>query len=970
MRKAFLLLPIILGLVYVITTAYSSGPGASGYERTGATGVVGCGGGGCHGTTATTAIAVTIELDTAGSSTPLTRYYPGGSYLVKITGVDNVTSSTSSLPRFGFQLTAVKLAGSGASGATMAGTFGTSLPSSCQNSLVSSLHVIEQSSPILSTTGSGAGAGSTTYVETIPWTAPATGTGTVKLFGVVNAVNYDGGASAADKWNGASDTVSEAIPTAATAAITGTDSVCQGDSVVLHDATSGGTWSSSVTSVATVSSTGGVYAVAGGYTTISYTAAGGTSTVTFHVLPHTSLSPISGPTTLCAGSTITLTDTASGGTWSSSASSIASVSPSGVVTGMSSGTATITYQVTGICGTAFGTHSVTVAAGSSAGTLSGPATVCPGGTISITDAGGATGGTWSSSNTAIATVNSAGSVTAVTAGTVIISYSVSSSCGSAVATHTVTVIPATNAGTISGPTFVCTGTTASFSETVGTGTWSSTSTSIATVTAGGVVTAVSPGSDTIKYTVTGSCGTAVAYKVITVASSAATAGGYLRGPDSVCQGGTITIVDSAGVAGGTWSSRSTSVATVGATGVVTGVALGTSVISYTITTGSCGSDTVTRSITVLSGLPAITGTPSTCVGSVDSLHNAVSGGLWSSSNTAIAAAAAGFGTVTGVRAGTVAITYTAPSGCRAIDSFTVYPIPSPILGATPVCAGNHIAVSDTTSGGTWSSHNSAIATITSGGIVTGVTASTTTISYTNTHGCSVTASILVNPVPAFITGNYSLCSTLTDSLFDLTPGGTWSSVNPSIATIGSTTGLLTGVSGGTATVSYTLPTGCAAVHAITVHPLPVPTIALNWGTNTLSTANYYTSYKWYKNGVLITGATTSSVAATTNGTYTVYVTDTFGCENMSDPYIIVNLAVNQPGLSQNISIHPNPASDVVYIESPVAVNAVVTGMEGKVIMQVANATNVDISALPAGVYMMLFYDESGAKLSVEKFVKK
>ena len=61
---------------------------------------------------------------------------------------------------------------------------------------------------------------------------------------------------------------------------------------------------------------------------------------------------------------------------------------------------------------------------------------------------------------------------------------------------------------------------------------------------------------------------------------------------------------------------------------------------------------------------------------------------------------------------------------------------------------------------------------------------------------------------------------------------------------------------------------------------------------------------------------------------------------------------------------------MVYIESPVAVNAVVTGMEGKVIMQVANATSVDISTLPAGVYMMLFYDESGAKLSVEKFVKK
>jgi hypothetical protein len=46
-----------------------------------------------------------------------------------------------------------------------------------------------------------------------------------------------------------------------------------------------------------------------------------------------------------------------------------------------------------------------------------------------------TGGVWSSSNAAIATVSGTGAVTAITGGTVIISYTVANSCGSQSATH-------------------------------------------------------------------------------------------------------------------------------------------------------------------------------------------------------------------------------------------------------------------------------------------------------------------------------------------------------------------------------------------------------------------------------------------------------------------------------------------------------------------------------------------------------
>ena len=105
MKKKIILLPFILALVYFMASSYSSGPALVGtLERTGATGTVGCGGGGCHGSGTTTTVA--IELDTVTGAVR-TSYIAGGSYIIKVTGTN---TSASILPKFGFQLSAVKLA--------------------------------------------------------------------------------------------------------------------------------------------------------------------------------------------------------------------------------------------------------------------------------------------------------------------------------------------------------------------------------------------------------------------------------------------------------------------------------------------------------------------------------------------------------------------------------------------------------------------------------------------------------------------------------------------------------------------------------------------------------------------------------------------------------------------------------------------------------------------------------------------
>ena len=75
-----------------------------------------------------------------------------------------------------------------------------------------------------------------------------------------------------------------------------------------------------------------------------------------------------------------------------------------------------------------------------------------------------------------------------------------------------------NAGTVSGSTTVCVGSTTTYtSNGLSGGTWSSATPSVATVDATtGVVTGVSAGNATITYTFTNSCGTSSASQTITV----------------------------------------------------------------------------------------------------------------------------------------------------------------------------------------------------------------------------------------------------------------------------------------------------------------------------------------------------------------------------------------------------------------------------------------------------------------------
>src|SRR5665648_681354 len=131
------------------------------------------------------------------------------------------------------------------------------------------------------------------------------------------------------------------------------------------------------------------------------------------------------------------------------------------------------------------------------------------------------------------------------------------------------------------------------------------------------------------------------------------------------------------------------------------------------------------------------------------------------------------------------------------------PAPAAITGTLTVCVGLTTQLSDATSGGAWTSASTGVATISPTGLVTGVAAGTSVITYTvtNAKGCISTATqtVTVNalpPAPAAINGTAVVCIGSTTQLSDVTAGGTWSSATPAVATVNAT-GLITGA------VSYT-----------------------------------------------------------------------------------------------------------------------------------------------------------------------
>ena len=745
--------------------------------------------------------------------------------------------------------------------------------------------------------------------------------------------------------------------------ITGADSVCAGASITLANSLAGGVWSVTNDHASVIG--GVVTGGSAGVDTIVYTVYGDKSTYkTVYVLPGTVTGTITGERTVCQEATTTLSDIVTDGTWSSSSAN-ATVA-AGVVTGVSAGTAIISYSYIGGCGTGIDTMEVTVNPLPVAGTITGTATVCEGATTTLSNT--ISGGAWGSS-TADATV-AGGIVSGVTAGTATVSYSVTNGCGTAVATMPVTVNPLPVAGTITGTAIVCEGATTTLSNTITGGIWTSSSAD-ATV-AGGIVSGVTAGTTTVSYTVTNSCGTAVATMPVTV--NPLPVAGTITGTATVCEGATTTLSNTIG--GGTWTSSSADATVTG--GVVSGAAAGTATVSYSVTNG-CGTAVAAMPVTV-NPLPVagtITGTTTVCEGATTTLSNTISGGAWGSS-TADATVAGGI--VSGVTAGTATVSYSVTNGCGtavAMISVTVNPLPvaGTITGTATVCEGATTTLSNTLTGGTWSS-SSAGATV-AGGVVNGVSAGTTTISYVVTNACGIatdTMAITINPLPdaGTISGPSAVCVASNITLTGGALGASWTS-SSSCATVAG--GHVFGVFAGTTVITCSMSNGCGTdsdTMLVTVSTMPVAgTITGNTDVcegNVITLANSTTGGTWSSSnmwvasisaggvitgiipGVVTIGYDVTNVCGTASTSYTLNVLSTEDCNT-------VGIATTTPSLMR---IYPNPTNGSFIVEMAQPANdatITITDISGKVV-QIIKPTNhelqipVFLTNLASGTYLI------------------
>lgn len=672
-------------------------------------------------------------------------------------------------------------------------------------------------------------------------------------------------------------------------AITGSGSVCAGQSITLSNPISGGTWSTPSVGATVDAMTGVVTGVSGGNAIVSYSLP--TGCVATKVVTVNPLLPITGASTICMGLTTTLSNGVPGGNWSSLNTSVASINPStGLVTSGSVGTTTISYSVSTGCNSSF---IVTVFPLPAA--ITGGLEVCEASSIVLGNA--TTGGTWSSNNTLVSVGSTTGLVNGVTAGTSVVSYILLTGCYK---TSTVTVNPLPPA--ISGVTQVCSGSTTILSNSVGGGTWSSGTTSVASInTSSGVVSGVATGTTIVTYTLPTTCASTATVTVNALPD-------IISAPASICAG--ATVIFSSATSGGTWSSTSAAVSVGSASGTVTGVSPGMATITYTLATGCYR----THTITVFAPPSVITGPNEVCVASTISLLNTTTGGTWTSANTSIATVNPTSGTVTGVAAGSVMISYSQATGCSATYIISVNPLPASLTGITAICVSSLSVLSSATPGGGWSTSASSIAGVNAAGAVSGLSAGNAIITYTLPTGCKTTANVTINPLPAVITGAITVCAGSVTNLSSATASGTWSSSSPTIASVGAS-GAVFGEAPGTAGITYMLGTGCMRAVTVTVNLTPTaisgPAAVCKGSSITLTNAT--PGGVWSSNvpaiaSITLGGVVNGLLAGTSQISYTLSST---GCKAM------MMLTVNPlpPGIDGIVSLCPGTSATLTNAAS-------------------------------------------------------
>ena len=652
------------------------------------------------------------------------------------------------------------------------------------------------------------------------------------------------------------------------------------------------TWSSSNTSVATVKQ-GVVTALKEGTVEITATTADGTNlsaVCKFTIKPDpdllaayvqlnkTSVSLYANETTTLVATVYPVTAVNKKVTWSSSNTSVATVSSTGVVTAKSVGSATITATTTdGTNKTAtcqvsvYATPATGISLNKTSATLKVNETVTLSATVTPTSATNRKV-SWKSSDESVATVSSTGVVTAKSIGNANITATTTDGTNiSATCKVSVVETPATGISLNKTAATLKANQTVSLTATVTPSTatnkkvsWKSSDESVAAVSSDGVVTAFKVGTTNITATTTDGTNLSATCQV-TVEATLATGISLnkkavtLEVDDNETLTVTVTPSDASNKKVN-WKSSNTSVATVSSTGVVTAKAVGTANITATTTDGTSLSATckVTVEPTLVTSLSLNrsvatlkTNETITLIANVFPTAAQNRTVTWSSSDTSVATVSSE-GVVTALKVGTATITATTTDGSNLTATCKVTVVETPATGISlnkttaSLKANETVTLTATVTPSTttnksviWTSSDETVATV-KDGVVTAHKVGTANIIVTTTDGSNLSATCKVTVVETLATGisldkttatlKASEIVTLTATVTPSTATNknvTWSSSNETVATVKD--GVVTAHKVGTATIIATTADGSnlTATCQVTVEATIAKTMTLD-----------------------------------------------------------------------------------------------------------------------------------------------
>ena len=481
-------------------------------------------------------------------------------------------------------------------------------------------------------------------------------------------------------------------------------------------------------------------------------------------------------------------DVTAAATWADANAKVATITPAGMATALAAGSTTVTATMDGVSGNA--TLTVPAVAKTVTSIAVTPATpsILAGATqqfvatATYSDSSTAnvtTSATWTSSSTAVATVTPAGLASGVTAGSATITATLSGVAGTSSLTVQAPAVVVKSIAVTPGTASIVAKTTQPFAATAtysdGTtadvtanATWTTSNPAIATVSAG-IASGVAAGTTTVTASLSGINGIATLTVTPSLTSISVT-----PSPVTLVAGTTQQFTATANYSDGSthnvtataqWSAANTAVATVNAAGVATAVATGSTAVTATFN-GTSGSATL--NVKTLTSIAVTPGSPTFNTGSTEqftatatysdsSTQNVTSTAKWSVGNTAVATINAA-GLATGVASGSSSVT-AALGSISGTTTFTVA-VPSSIavtpnpasfnVGSTQQFTAtltNGSGTTDITATATWSVVNTAVATVNSAGLATGVAAGSTTITAA-LNGTSGKASFTVTlPTP-------------------------------------------------------------------------------------------------------------------------------------------------------------------------------------------------------------------------------